>query len=158
MIAANLFDEKCPCAQIARVTGVDDQTVRRWERVYRVGGREALRARKPPGGPRKLSLEQRHRLLRMLAQEPTHYGYDAHLWTTRLIARLIHATFDVQHHHDHVGVLLRELGWSVQKPARRSKERDETRIAAWRQQDWPALLKKAGRREAPSLPRTKSGS
>jgi transposase len=39
-------------------------------------------------------------------------------------------------------VILHELGFSHQKPARRAAERDEARIDAWRGEVWPALLKK----------------
>jgi hypothetical protein len=39
--------------------------------------------------------------------------------------------------------LLRGLGWSVQRPARRAAERDEAEIARWRAQEWPRI--KGGR-------------
>jgi Winged helix-turn helix len=35
--------------------------------------------------------------------------------------------------------LLRRLGWSPQRPARRARERDEAEIARWRTQDWPRI-------------------
>jgi transposase len=39
--------------------------------------------------------------------------------------------------------LLRRLGWSVQRPARRASERDDAEIARWRAQEWPRI--KGGR-------------
>ena len=36
-------------------------------------------------------------------------------------------------------VLLHRIGWSVQVPARRDAERDEARIALWREETWPAV-------------------
>src|SRR4051794_24615016 len=36
-------------------------------------------------------------------------------------------------------LLLHRLGWSVQVPARRAAERDEERIAAWREEPWPEI-------------------
>jgi transposase len=39
--------------------------------------------------------------------------------------------------------LLRGLGWSLQRPARRAAERDEAAIAWWRAQEWPRI--KGGR-------------
>ena len=36
-------------------------------------------------------------------------------------------------------VLLHRLGWSVQVPARRAAERDEGKIAAWREETWPVV-------------------
>ena len=36
-------------------------------------------------------------------------------------------------------LLVHRIGWSVQFPARRAAERDEARIAAWRQEVWPVV-------------------
>ncbi len=45
------------------------------------------------------------------------------------------------YHHDHVGVMLKEMGFTHQRPARRAVERDEARVEAWRRAAWPALVK-----------------
>jgi putative transposase len=142
MIAADRLDEGKKPAQIAAFLGVKAQSVREWRRDYLAGGRAALASAKPTGRPRKLSDAQRQELAAVLAQGPAAHGYEAHLWTTKLIARLIKERFGVEHHHDHVGVILHELGISPQVPARRAKERDEARIIQWRDTLWPALLKK----------------
>jgi hypothetical protein len=39
-------------------------------------------------------------------------GYSTGLWTTERIAKLIHRQFGVRYHRDHVGRLLRSMGWS----------------------------------------------
>ncbi len=36
-------------------------------------------------------------------------------------------------------LLLRRIGWSVQVPAPQAAERDEARIAAWREETWPVV-------------------
>jgi transposase len=36
-------------------------------------------------------------------------------------------------------VLLHRIGWSVQVPARRAAERDEGKIARWREDTWPVI-------------------
>jgi len=36
-------------------------------------------------------------------------------------------------------VLLHRLGWSAQVPARRAAERDEEKIARWREETWPVI-------------------
>jgi hypothetical protein len=45
----------------------------------------------------------------------------------------------VRFHPGHVWRLLRRLGWSPQRPARRARERDEAEIARWREQEWPRI-------------------
>jgi len=159
MIAANMFDQRKPTKEIATTVGAAEQTVREWRRDYRKGGRAALAGTKATGRPRKLTEKQRAELRTLLAEGPAAHGYaDAYLWTTKLIARLIKDRFGVEHHHDHVGVILHELGVTPQVPARRAKERDEARITQWRDTFWPALLKKVPTRVARSSRPTRSGS
>lgn len=49
--------------------------------------------------------------------------------------------FGVSYHPAHVSRLLRALGLSLQKPARRANQRDEETIERWKQEGWPALKK-----------------
>lgn len=144
-IAANLMDQEMAPATIATVLEVDAQTVRSWRRAYRKGGRAALASHKPPGRPLELDLPQRAQLAELLVKTPAELGFDKYLWTQQLIADLIWREFGVSYHHDHVGDILHQLGFTHQKPARRARERDEARIEAWRQETWPALLKKVSR-------------
>ena len=39
-------------------------------------------------------------------------------------------------------LLLHRVGWSVQVPARQATERDEERIAAWREETWPVIKRR----------------
>jgi len=61
-------------------------------------------------------------------------------------ARVIVRTFGVRYHRDHVGRLMREAGWSRQKPVERASQRNEEAIRKWSQERWPALKKKPRRR------------
>lgn len=158
LLAANLFDQQVSPKDIAKVLGVDDQTVRAWRRAYRKEGRPALALRKSSGRPVKLSADQKLQLVELLKFEPKAHGMDAYLWTTKLIARLIVEKFGVTHHHDHVGVILHELGWSPQIPTRRAKERDEQRINDWRDKTWMEIEKKVGPKAASSSSPMKSDS
>ena len=142
-IAANMFDDGKEPAEIARHLGVAAQTVRQWRRGYRAGGRAALVSSKPTGRPAKLTAAQRQALADLLERTPGECGFGGrYLWTQQLIADLIAREFAVRYHHDHVGLILRAIGFTHQKPARRAKERDAARVEAWRRTAWPALLKK----------------
>ncbi len=143
MVAANMIDRQIEPAEIAEILEVDPQTVRDWKRRYLKGGRAALAARKTPGRPRELSLDHRQALADLLLKTPAECGFEKYLWTQQLIADLIEREFGVSYHHDHIGVILKQMGFTHQKPQPVSRERDETRIEAWRHRDWPALLKKA---------------
>lgn len=142
MIAANMFEQKLTTSTIAASLEVDDQTVRRWRRQFNARGRQGLQARKHEGRPARMTLEQKQQLSQLLLKTPMECGFDKYLWTQQLIADLIGREFGICYHHDHVGVILRDLGFTHQKPMRRAKERDEARIEAWRSEVWPEILKK----------------
>ena len=57
------------------------------------------------------------------------------------MAEVIQRLFGVQYHVDNIGKLLHRLGWSVQKPERCARERDEAAIARWRKAEWPRIKK-----------------
>jgi transposase len=141
-VAANMFDQGMESGQIAVLLGVAVQTVRQWRRLYIKGGRAALASRKPTGRPSELNDQRREQLAQMLLKTPVECGFDKYLWTQQVIADLVLREFGVSYHHDHIGVILKQIGFSHQKPARRAKERDEQAIETWRSEVWPALLKK----------------
>ena len=58
------------------------------------------------------------------------------------LAEAIRAHFGITYHVDHLGRLLRALGFSPQQPQRRALERDEAAIQRWIKQDWPRAKKK----------------
>jgi hypothetical protein len=81
-----------------------------------------------------------------LAKGAEAYGFGGDVWTARRVAEVIHRTFGVRYHRDHVGRLLREAGWSRQQPIERATQRDEAAIKDWYEQRWPALKKSRGGR------------
>lgn len=54
------------------------------------------------------------------------------------IAEVMHRRFGVDYTLAAVDLLLHRNGSSVQVPARRATERDESRIAAWKDEQWPS--------------------
>lgn len=130
--------------RIAEALGVTKGAVSQWlKRAREGGGREALRHRPPPGATPRLNDEQRTRLTDLLAQGAEAHDFVGERWTAPRIATLITREFGVRHHPSHVGRILRSLGWTPQKPARRALQRDETAITAWQQEQWPAIQAKA---------------
>lgn len=140
-----MFEQSLPAVVIAASLEVDDQTVRRWRRKFDDQGREGLKFRKHRGRPPRMNPQQKEQLSELLIKSPSDCGFHKYLWTQQLIADLIQREFGISYHHDHVGVILHDLGFTHQKPMRRAKERDEARIENWRNQVWPELLKKTPR-------------
>lgn len=128
---------------IARRVGADRRSVHRWLLAYRRGGTQGLAPRPAPGRPPRLTAVDRKRLQRILLRGATAFGYDNDLWTCPRVAELIHKTFRVRYHVDHIGRLLRSLGFSPQRPERRARERDEEGIRGWVKTQWPRVKKTA---------------
>jgi transposase len=108
------------------------------------GGVEALRYRKPQGAKPRLTAAQKTDLLDQLRQGATAHGFQGDVWTCERIAQVIIKLYGVQYHPDYIGPLLRQLGWSVQRPIVRATQRDESAIAEWAATDLPALKKSPG--------------
>jgi len=62
-------------------------------------------------------------------------------WTCPRVAQVIARRFGIRYHVDHIGRLLRSLGWTPQRPTRRALERDEEGIQRWIKQEWPRIKK-----------------
>lgn len=140
--ALSLLEQGLQPVEVAQRLGVDRRSVRRWKAAVRRSGPKALRAVPAPGRPPKLAERHRGRLERLLLRGAQAAGFENDLWTCARIAQLIEGHFKVRYHPDHVGRLLHSLGWSVQRPVRRARERDEARIEHWVKRQWPRIKKK----------------
>lgn len=140
--ALALLEEGLQPGQIAQRLGVDRRSVRRWKAAARRGGSQALAARPAPGRPPKLKSRQHPRLEKLLLGGAQAAGFANDLWTCPRIAHVIEREFGIRYHVDHVGRLLRCLGWTPQRPARRARERDEAQIQHWIKVSWPRIKKK----------------
>lgn len=139
--AIALLNEDYQPVEVARLVGVDRRSVRRWKAAYLSGGDKAIKAR-PAGRPPKLDPKTKAKLERELLKGARAAGFPTDLWTCPRVAQLIHTRFSVRYHVDHIGRLLRHLGWSPQKPQRRAVERNEKEIQRWVKQEWPRIKKK----------------
>jgi transposase len=137
--AIQLLEEGLAPVEVARKLDVDRRSVRRWRASFEAHGAAALAAKPVPGRPPKLKLSQREDLERCLLKGATAFGYHTDLWTCPRVADLIGRRFRVRYHVDHIGRLLRSMGWSPQKPERRARERDEELIQRWGKKDWPRI-------------------
>lgn len=86
-------------------------------------------------------MQQRAELVDALLQGTRSWGYAPSGWTGPLVRDMIQRLFAVDHHPEYVPRLLRQLGWSPQKPERRARERDEREIARWNREDWSRIKK-----------------
>jgi len=142
--AARLFDEGASQAEVARRLGVSRVSAMRWYRRWRKGGRERLGQAPPLGRPSRLSPAQLKRIEEALLKGPQAQGYTTELWTLPRVAVVVERVSGVRYHPGHVWRVLRGMGWSLQRPTLRARERDEQAIARWKRQDWPRAKKTPG--------------
>ena len=139
--AISLLQEGYKPVEVARRVGVDRRSVRRWKAAFLKSGLEAIRAKPLPGRPAKLNQAAKKGLEALLLRGARAVGYSTDLWTCPRVAQVIQKTFGIPYHVDHIGRVLRALGWSPQKPQRRAIERDEAAIQRWIKTDWPRIKK-----------------
>jgi transposase len=131
---------------VIRSYGLCRTTVYRWLRAEAKGGEEALKARKHPGPPCKLTEKQRQEVRRWICgKDPRQYGFDFGLWTRRIVADLVEKRMKKRIGLTAVGRMLARLEITPQKPLRRAYERDPVAVERWKQEEYPQLKKRAKR-------------
>jgi transposase len=140
LAAAELIEAGASDREVARHFRVSRMSVNRWRRALAAGGRAALASRGAGGAKCKLSAAQLRELATLLEAGPAAWGWDEdQCWTLARITGVVRRRFAVEYTLAGMDLLLHRIGWSVQVPARRAAERDEARIAAWREETWPVV-------------------
>ncbi len=156
--AAQLFTQGTSQAAVMRRLRVSRQTAHRWYHLWRRRGREGLKAAGRLGRKRRLDARQLARVERALLRGPQRHGFPTDLWTLPRVATVIERLTGVHYHAGHVWYILRGLQWSLQRPTRQARERDQSAIRHWVAERWPRVKKTPGA-GAPGLSsRTKAGS
>ncbi len=128
-----LFAQGRSQAEVAGEFGVSRESARRWHQRWQAGGAAALQSRGRPGPDPKISDAHLPAIEQALLEGATAAGFDNDLWTLERIAVVIERLTGVRLPVGSVWRLLHQrLGWSVQRPERRAKERDdEAAIQRW---------------------------
>ena len=138
---ARLLEQGVHQSEVARRVGVHRQSVSRWARQLEEAGRAGLKRAGRAGRKPKLSEADLKQIEQGLRQGPEALGYATSLWTSRRVGHLIEQECGVRYSPTHVWRLLRQLGWSCQRPVGRALERDEEAIRHWKKRRFPALKK-----------------
>lgn len=137
-----LNEGKLSQREIAAELGVNEGTVSRWKETLEREGSKGLKARRVAGRPSRLDEQGRQQLLEELRKGAQAHGYPDERWTLVRIAEVLKRTQGVRYDPDHLSVVMRRLGWSVQRPQSKAVERDEERISTWLETTLPEALKK----------------
>lgn len=121
--------------------GVTRGSINRWLQWHDKLGADGLRTRVPPGPAPRLSQDQLDVLVASIEAGPQSVGFTAGVWTGPMIGDWIHRRFGVRYHTHYVPALLRELGFSVQRPRKRLAKADADAQARWLRERLPAIKK-----------------
>lgn len=142
--AVRLFKKGVKQADVARELGVSRQSVSVWFKQWQQDGDRALVRAPRAGRPPKLTSVDVKKVERSLLKGPIAHGYPTDLWTLRRISEVIERQTGVSYHQGHVWKLLKAMGWSLQRPAKRAVERDDQKIERWISERWPKVKKTRG--------------
>jgi transposase len=156
LLGARLLRQGVHPAEVARQVGVHRQSVSRWAAQLKQGGVRALKKAGHAGRRARLCPEDLRRIAKGLKRGPAALGYETGLWSAWRVAQLIEQECGVKYHPVQAWRILRQLGWSCQRPVGRALERDEEKLRRWKQERWPEIKKKPEKKGARSSSSTKA--
>ena len=133
--------------EAAWVVGVQRQTVNIWLRRYRAQGEDGVldgRRVSPRRGKGRLTMDEGLRVQSWIRDRtPDQLKLPFALWTSRAVRDLIALRFGKTLGLSTVQLYLQRWHMTPQKPLARARERSPTAIAAWLEQHYPAIAKRA---------------
>ena len=140
--AARLFAAgKMILAEIARELKVSRQSVSRWYAEWGRRGASALRGAGRAGRKPKLDGGQLRQVEKALRKGARAHGFDTDLWTLPRVAAVLEQVSGVSYHPGHVWRILGAMDWTLQRPAKQARERDQKKVELWLNERWPSVKK-----------------
>lgn len=139
--AAKLFKKGVSQAEVARRFGVSTPAVHYWYAAYQTGGIAALRSKGPTGFSSKLTPEKRQLFKKAVLKGPLSHGYETNLWTLPRLSAVMKKVAGVKFSEVWTWNIMRDLGFTPQKPQVKAIQRDEAAIAGWCEKTLPGLKK-----------------
>jgi transposase len=133
--------------QIAQLLHADRSGVHHWVRNWNEHGMEGLKEGHRSGRPPLLTVAQMERLHDIVESGPVAHGLNTGVWTSPILAQVIHEEFGVEYHAAHVRRLLHKLGCSVQRPTTRLIRAKPAEQRKWIRYTYPNLKKKPKKKE-----------
>lgn len=128
---------------VIKIFGLHRSNIYNWLKKFDKGGFSALRSTRAKGPAPKLSAHQKARLAEYLLKNPTQLRFEYALWTVVMIKELIATKFNVQYSSVQIGRLLKQIGFSKQKPLERAYQQDPVEVAKWLKKKYPAIKREA---------------
>lgn len=129
-------------SEVSRRVGVSRQAVSKWVTAKRDGGVKALASKGKPGRKTAPTPTEMKKVEAALLKGPVKNGYRNDLWTLRRVAEIIaRVTGRPRPSISRTWGLLRTMGWSCQRPARRARQQDADAVTDFCDRTWTAVKK-----------------
>ena len=128
--------------EIAKVFQVSHGLVSPIDARYRTQGDVGLTRTFAPGASTKLTAAQREQLGPLLDQGAVAHGFEGARWTRKRVRHLIEHTFGVTYDVSSIGRLLRDMGFSRQRPVRKDHRQKEADVTTWKTTRLPEIKKR----------------
>jgi transposase len=139
--AVALFEQGERQATVAQILRVSKQSANQWYWAWQNKDLQRLNGAARAGRKSRLDADQLIRVEKELLRGAAAHGFTTDLWTLPRVATLIERLTGVSYHSGHVWKLLKAMGWSLQRPSARAKERDDTAVKQWNTQTWAKVKK-----------------
>ena len=126
---------------IAQLLHIHRSRVHQWIRNWIDHGLDGIKEGHRTGRHSELTPAQRQQLQDIIESGPVAYGLGAGIWTSNMVAEVIHAEYGVTYHPGHVRKILHQAGCSVQRPATRLVQADPKAQRKWTRYTYPNLKK-----------------
>lgn len=147
-----VYEEGYTQRAAAKAVGVTRPEVNKWCRKYEKKGWEALKARKRgrrSDEQKALKPHQCATLVRLITEKmPDQLKMPFVLWTRAAVRDLAAERFGTTLSLVTIGNYLRSWGFTAQKPTRRAYAQDAAAVRRWREEEYPAIERRAKREGA----------
>jgi len=147
-----LFKQGMTRVEISKIVGVRRDVVGQWISKWKAGGLRALKvgkAGKPKGSGLTLDATQQKNIQKHLIEKtPDQLKMNFALWTRHAVQQFINESFGIEVPIRTVGDYLKRWGFTPQKPVKRAYERNDLKIQAWLEEEYPKIEARADRENA----------
>lgn len=139
--AGRMFDRGKSQYAVAKHYGVSTAATNQWYAAWKKEGQEGLCSKGHPGFRSQYTKEKKEELKRLILARPSALGYASDFWTIARIRSAAQKKLGITLGTKRTWATIISLGFSVQKPIRRAKERNEKVIRDWKRTEFPKLKK-----------------
>lgn len=139
--AGKLFEKGYAQAAVARKFKVTTAAANYWYVAWEKGGLAALKSKGHSGFSSSLTPEKRRAFKKAILKGPKNFGFETDLWTLPRLSAVMKKVCKIKFSEVWVWHIVRELGFTPQKPQVKAKERNEKAIKEWREKTLPNLKK-----------------